>query len=185
MARALSGSRDPRWSLLPSTQMTRRQPRRCSMSASRPLCSPTLGVAPQRQQSERMRDRARRALLGRPPSLERDEPVAIRASSLLRRDRRGDARGRGRPRRDGGSSHGGGASGVEGRVAHRLAGPAVVVEQHVEHDSHARGPVGQQAERDAAHVCCAATPGTTAAHIVLRVLAFLGGVQPRSVFIYI
>ena len=138
---------------LPVDAENGRQPRRRSMSASRRLCSPTLGVAPQRQQSERHSSRARRALLGRPPSLERGEPVAIRASPLLRRDRRGGARGRGRSRR-GSSSHGGGTSGAEGRGAHRHpAGAAVVVAQHVEHGSHARAPVGQQAEHDAAHVC--------------------------------
>ena len=177
MARALSSRRDPRWSLFPSTQKTRRQPRRRSMSASRRLCSPTLGVAPQRQQSERHSSRARRALLGRPPSLERGEPVAIRASPLLRRDRRGGARGRGRSRR-GSSSHGGGTSGAEGRGEHRHpAGAAVVVAQHVEHGSHARAPVGQQAEHDAAHACCAATTSRVAAMKsgVSEVLAFLKG----------
>ena len=60
------------------------------------------------------------------------------------------------------------------------AGAAVVVAPHVEHGSHARGPVGQQAEQDAAHVCDAGAAAAAAAHIVLGVLAFSGAFVPEG-----
>ena len=55
------------------------------------------------------------------------------------------------------------------------AGAAVVVAPHVEHGSRARGPVGQQAEHDAAHVCDAGAAAAAPAPLrsgVSEVLAF-------------